>query len=50
VTIVLNNAELILMLEYTFLFAGVDASPQGSPVEVGITLRVFSYIKTSVVL
>jgi len=50
VTVVLNSAVLILMLEYTFVFAGVEATTQGSPIEVGITLRVFSYIKISVVI
>jgi len=50
VTVVLNNAVLILMLKYYFVFAGVDASPQVGPGMVGITLRLFSYIKISVVL
>ena len=47
-TVVLNNTVLILMVEYTFLFAGIEAAPQGSPIVVGITVRVFLYIKTGV--
>ena len=47
---VLNNAVLILMLEYTFLFAGVEAASQGGPIMVRITLREFLYIKRSVLL
>jgi translation initiation factor 2B subunit (eIF-2B alpha/beta/delta family) len=50
VTVVLNSAVLILMLEYTFVFAGVKATTHDGPIVVGITLRVFSYIKISVVL
>jgi hypothetical protein len=38
------------MLEYTFVFAGVQAAPQGGPGLVGITLRIYLYIKTSVLL
>jgi len=45
VTVVLNNAVLILMLEYTFVFTGAQAAPQGGPIVVGITLRVFLYIR-----
>ena len=28
VTVVLNSAVLILMLQYTFVFAGVEAKPK----------------------
>jgi len=41
VTVVLNSAVLILMLENTFLFTGVEAAPQGGPITVGVTLRDF---------
>jgi hypothetical protein len=50
VTVVLNRAVLILLLEYTFVFAGIQAAPQFGTDEVGITLKVFSYIKTGVSL
>jgi hypothetical protein len=33
-----------------FVFAGIQAAPQGGPNEVGITVRVFLYIKTGVLL
>jgi hypothetical protein len=45
VTAVLNSAVLILMLEYTFEFAGIQAAPQIGPVLVGITLREFYILK-----
>jgi len=50
VTVVLNNAVLILILEYAFVFAGIQAAPQGGPIVVGITLRVFLCIKSRVLL
>ena len=49
-TVVLKSVVLILMLEYTFVFAGAEAAPLGGPIMVGITVREFSYIKTSVLL
>ena len=49
-TVVLNNAVLILMLEYTSVFAGAQAAPQAGQIMVGISVREFSYIKTSVLL
>jgi hypothetical protein len=45
VAVVLNNAVLLLMMEYTFVFAGIQAAPQGGPIVVGVTVRVFLYIK-----
>jgi hypothetical protein len=45
VTAVLNSAVLILMLEYTFVFAGEAEAPQHGPVVVGITLREFYILK-----
>jgi hypothetical protein len=50
VTVVLNSAVLVLMMEYIFLFAGVEAAPQGGPIMVGIILREFLYIENSVLL
>jgi hypothetical protein len=44
-TVVLNSALLILMLEYTSVFAGVGAAPQHGPVVVGMTLREFYILK-----
>jgi hypothetical protein len=44
VTVVLNRAVLILVMEYTFVFAGIPAAPQGGPIVVGVTVRVFLYI------
>jgi hypothetical protein len=38
------------MMEYTFVFAGIQAAPQGAPIVVGITVRVILYIKTRVLL
>jgi hypothetical protein len=44
VTAVLNNAVFILMLEYTFVFVGVEAGRKGG---VSIILRVYFYIKVA---
>jgi len=33
-----------------FVFAGIEASPQGNIAAVGITLRVFLYIENNVLL
>jgi hypothetical protein len=33
-------------MEYTFVFAGIQAAPQGVPIVLGITVRVILYIKT----
>jgi hypothetical protein len=47
-TVVLNCAMVILMFEYNFLFAGVEAAPQFETNMVGIYLRAFLNIKTSI--
>ena len=41
VTVVLNNEVLILMLECTFVLAGVEAAPPIPSHLVGITFRLF---------
>ena len=38
------------MLECTFVFAGIEAAPQGGQITVGIILKVILYIKTSLLL
>jgi hypothetical protein len=48
-TVVLNNAVLKLILEYTSVFAGVQAAPQ-VPNLVGISVREFLNIKINVLL
>jgi len=50
VTVVLNNAVSILMMEYTYLFEGTEAASQGGSKMVGTNLIEFLYIKTSVLL
>jgi hypothetical protein len=35
VTVVLNSAVLILMMEYTFVFAGVEAHPPTPELNMG---------------
>jgi hypothetical protein len=47
VTVVLNGAMVILMVGYTFLFAGIQASSHGPWV---ITLRVYLNIKNTLLL
>jgi len=49
-TVVLIGVVLILMLGYTFVFAGAEAAPQVGPDEVGIIVREILYIKTRVLL
>jgi len=48
--VLLNNAVSILMLEYTFLFEGIEAAPQGGSNMVGTNLIEFLSIKTRVLL
>jgi hypothetical protein len=47
-TVVLNSAVLILMMGRSFVFAGVEATPQDIFLIESISLREFLYIMNSV--